>query len=251
MMFPDVVESFDMKQGVIQLLPKFHGLDSESPYLHLKEFDEVCATLQYNNVTDDVVMLKMFPFSLKETVKSWLHSLRPNTISTWQEMTREFLKKFFPTHKTNTFRRNIMNFSQKENETFFQCWERFKELLLACPHHGYEKWSVISFFYDELFSNMRKFVEMMCNGEFMNKSSDEAWDYFDLLADNAQVWGTTNTSEWAKLGPSFKGGLYHLKKEDDVNARFARLTRKVEAIELGKTSEVKKLGPKTVGLRFF
>uniref|UniRef100_A0A2N9GKN7 Retrotransposon gag domain-containing protein n=1 Tax=Fagus sylvatica TaxID=28930 RepID=A0A2N9GKN7_FAGSY len=134
--FPNVVGNFEMKPGVIQLLPKFHGLDSENPYLHLKEFDEVCATLQYNNVTDDVVRLKLFPFSLKEKAKSWLHSLRPNTIRTWQEMTREFLKKFFPTHKTNTLRKNIMHFSQKENETFFQCWERFKDLLLACPHHG-------------------------------------------------------------------------------------------------------------------
>ena len=83
---------------------------------------------------------------MKERAKSWLHSMRPNTISTWQEMTREFLKKIFPTHKTNTLRRNIMNFSQKENETFSQCWERFKELLLASPHHGYETWRVISFF---------------------------------------------------------------------------------------------------------
>ena len=42
---------------------------------------------------------------------------------------------------------------------------------------------------------MRQFVEMMGNGEFMNKSPDEACDYFDLLAGNAQVWETTNTSE--------------------------------------------------------
>ena len=43
--FPNVVGNFEMKLGVIQLLPKFHGLDFENPYLHLKEFDEVCATL--------------------------------------------------------------------------------------------------------------------------------------------------------------------------------------------------------------
>ena len=90
---------------------------------------------------------------------------------------------------------------------------------------------------------MRQFVEIMCNGEFMNKSPDEAEDYFDLLADNAQVWETTNTSEREKLGPRSKGSLFHLKEEDDVNARIARLTRKVEAIELGKTREVKKFGP--------
>ena len=108
---------------------------------------------------------------------------------------------------------------------------------------GMRHGELLVFFYDGLFSNMRQFVEMMCNGEFMNKSPDKAWDYFDLLVDNAQVLESTNTSERAKLGPSSKGGLYHLKEEDDVNARIARLTRKVEAIELGKTSEVKKLGP--------
>ena len=37
--------TFNIKLGIIQLLLKFHGLDSESPYLHLKEFDEVCLTL--------------------------------------------------------------------------------------------------------------------------------------------------------------------------------------------------------------
>ena len=82
-----------MKPRIIQLRPKFHGLDYESPYLHLKEFDEVCSTLHFNNVTEEVVKLKRFSFSLKKKAKSWLHSLRPRTKATWQEMTRKFFKK--------------------------------------------------------------------------------------------------------------------------------------------------------------
>ena len=121
MIFPTNMGHFELKPEIIQLLPKYHGLDSESPYLHLKEFEEVCATMHAPNVNHDTIRLKMFPFSLKEKAKSWLHSLRPRSIGTWQEMQREFLKKFFPTHRTNTLRKNIMNFSQKENETFFQC----------------------------------------------------------------------------------------------------------------------------------
>ncbi len=236
MVIPSAAGAFDMKPGIIQLLPKFHGLDSESPYLHLKEFDEVCSTLHFNDVTEEVVKLKLFPFSLKEKAKSWLHSLRPRTIATWQEMTREFLKKFFPTHKTNTLRRNIMNFAQKDGETFFQCWERFKDLLLACPHHGYEIWRVISFFYDGLSSNMRQFVEMMCNGEFMSKEPNEAWDYFDLLAENAQAWDTTDKNEKSKIAPNAKGGIYLIKDDNDVNVKIANLTRKVEAMELSKAN---------------
>ena len=72
--------NFDIKPGVIQLLPKFHGLDSDRPYLHLKEFEEVIATLHYPNVSEDTIRLKLFPFSLKERAKDWLHSLRPHSI---------------------------------------------------------------------------------------------------------------------------------------------------------------------------
>lgn len=79
-----------------------------------------------------------------------------------------------------------MNFSQNENETFFQCWEHFKESLLACPHHGYKTWRVTHFFYDGLPSQMHQFIEMTHSAEFMNKDPGEAWDYFDLLAEYAQ-----------------------------------------------------------------
>ena len=79
-----------------------------------------------------------------------------------------------------------MNFSQKDNETFYKCWERFKDLHNACPHHGYETWHIISFFYKSLTPKICQFVEMMCNGEFLNKDPNEAFDCFDLLAENAQ-----------------------------------------------------------------
>ena len=239
MVFPVNAGNIDFKPGVIQLLPKFHGLDTESPYLHLREFDEVIATLHYDNVSDDLVRLKLFPFSLKEKAKFWLHSLRPRTIGTWQEMTKEFLKKFFPIHKTNTLKRDIMNFSQKENETFFQCWERFKELLLACPPHGYETWRLISFFYNGLSPVMRQFVEMMCNGEFMSKGSDEAMEYFDFLAENSQSWDTSDKPAKTKPGPNEKRDVYLLTEDDDVNAKIAGLTRKIEAMELRKVNAIK------------
>ena len=135
---------------MIPLLPNFYSLDSKSLYLHLKEFDEVCATFDDQTCTNEIVKLKLFPFSLKDKAKNWLNSLKPRSIGTWQEMQAEFLKKFFPTHKTNALKRQIQNFSQNSNEVFFQCWERFKDLLNSCPHHGFEKWRLISFFYEGL-----------------------------------------------------------------------------------------------------
>jgi len=191
MVIPAGAGQFDIKPGVIQLLPKFHGLESESAYLHIKEIEEVCATLHFNNVREDLIKFRLFPFSLKDKAKAWLHSLQPNSIALWSDMVREFLKKFFPLHKTNTLRRNIMNFKQKDKESYYRCWERFNELLLACPHHGFELHNTIGHFYDGLSPETRQFVEMMCNGEFMAKNPNQAWTYLQFLADSAQNWDTS------------------------------------------------------------
>ena len=51
-------------------------------------------------------------------------------------------------HGTNSYKNLIMNFQENEGETFYTCWDHFKDLLNGCPHHGYEDWRLISFFYD-------------------------------------------------------------------------------------------------------
>ena len=74
----------------------------------------------------------------------------------------------------------------------------------------------------------------MCNGEFMNKDPEEAWDYLDMLAENAQTWDTSNKIERPKITPTAKGGMYLIKEDNDVNIKITNLTKKVEAIELNK-----------------
>ena len=108
-----------------------HSLDSGNPYLHFKEFEEVYSTFHDQSCNEETIRLKVFPFSLKDKAKTWLNSLRPRLIGTWQEMQTKFLKKFFLIHRTNAFKRQIMIFSQKDNETIYQCWERLKDLLNA------------------------------------------------------------------------------------------------------------------------
>ena len=96
------------------------------------------------------IRVKFFPFSLKDKAKSLFYSLRPSSIGTWEEMTSAFFNKYFPHHKTNGLKRQISTFTQKDNETLYQVWERFKDLLNQCPHHGYESWRLVSYFYEGL-----------------------------------------------------------------------------------------------------
>jgi len=96
----------------------------------------VCDTLNLNGVSSDAIRLRLFPFSLRDKVKAWLHSLPSSCITTSGEFTRAFLAKFFPPSKAASLRNQITNFLQKEDETLYEAWERFKDLLRLYPYHG-------------------------------------------------------------------------------------------------------------------
>ncbi|KAI5677163.1 hypothetical protein M9H77_08113 [Catharanthus roseus] len=65
---------FEIKVSIIQILPYFYGLDYENPYKHIDEFLEICSTFKLPNVSDDAIRLRLFPFSLKDKAKHWLHT---------------------------------------------------------------------------------------------------------------------------------------------------------------------------------
>ena len=240
--FPLNTNNFRVRPGMIPLIPNFHGLELENPYLHLKEFEEVCVAFNDQGCNEEIIRLKLFSFSLKDKAKTWFNSLKPRSIGTWQEMQCVFLKKFFPSHKTIALKRQIQNFFQKENETFFQCWERFKDLLNSCPYHGFEKWCAIGFFYEGLTLETKQFIETMCNGEFLDKDPEEAFDYLDHLAEISQNWQTTNSLNSVRSNlVSSNGGKNQLNQENDLNARVANLSRKIEAMEMRKLRNVKSI----------
>ena len=66
----DVNTSFELKSGLIHLLPSFHGLSGEDPHKHLKEFHVVCTSMKPPGVTEEQIQLRAFPFSLKDQAKN-------------------------------------------------------------------------------------------------------------------------------------------------------------------------------------
>ena len=203
----------------------------------------MCNTCQDGKTDKNVIYLKLFPFSLKDKAKVWFNALPPMSISTWLELQGEFLKKFFPLHRTHGLKRQISTFSQRSNETFYQVWERFKELLLACPHHNFEKCRTIQFFYEGLTPSSRSFLQMMCNGEFYDKDPDEAFTYLEYVAESAQEWDTS--SEYDRSDPLPQqsqprgGGQLNLRTEDALEAKVeALLQKKLQNLDLRSSKVV-------------
>jgi len=44
----------------------------------------------------------------KDLAKKWLYSLVNNSITSWDDFAKVFLKKFYPIHKTALIRKNIV-----------------------------------------------------------------------------------------------------------------------------------------------
>ncbi|RVW70565.1 hypothetical protein CK203_059254 [Vitis vinifera] len=53
----------------------------------------------------------------------------------------------------------------------------------ACPHHGFDTWLLVSYFYDDMSSSMKQLLEMMCGGDFMSKNPEEAMDFLSYVAE--------------------------------------------------------------------
>ena len=73
-------EQMVVKPYLVPLLPTFHVMESENPYSHMREFEEVYNIFKEETVTVDLMRLKIFPFTLKDKAKILLNSLRPRSI---------------------------------------------------------------------------------------------------------------------------------------------------------------------------
>ena len=227
------VEDVAVRPYLVPLLPTFHGMENENPYMHIRDFEEVCTTFKEGAFDMDLLKLKDFPLTLKDKAKIWLNSLRPRTIRNWAELQAEFLKKFFSAHKTNNLKRKIYTFAAHDSERFYQCWERYLETISACPHHGFDTWMLVNHFYDGMSPSMKQLLEIMCGGDFLSKNPDEAMDFLNYVAETSKGWDEPNPREVKRMKPTAnsRGGIYALTEKVELKAKLSTLNRRMEELE--------------------
>nr|GEY53716.1 hypothetical protein [Tanacetum cinerariifolium] len=132
-------DHFEIKTNLLQLVQAnpYHGFDRENPHTHINNFKRITSTLKFRGVPNDVIKLMMFPYSLEGNARVWYDKEPPNSILTWEDLVNKFVNQFFPPSKTTHLKNDISRFTQRFEETFGEAWERFEEMLRACPHHGF------------------------------------------------------------------------------------------------------------------
>nr|GEU66730.1 reverse transcriptase domain-containing protein [Tanacetum cinerariifolium] len=129
----------------------------------MKEFIKV------NGVIDDALLLYLFPHSLTHHATAWFDLLPRNSITTFEQMAKMFLEKYFPPSMVTKLRNEITNFRQRPDESLFEAWERYKLSVDRCPNHNMLPVTKIDTFYNWLTLRHRDTINAAAGGTFMKR----------------------------------------------------------------------------------
>ncbi|GJU65934.1 hypothetical protein Tco_1252193 [Tanacetum coccineum] len=137
--------NFEIKHGLLTLVQnkQFFGHDKEDPHAHIRYFNKITSTLRYPNVPTTSIKLMLFPFSLEGAARIWLEKEPPRSIQTWDDLVAKFINH--------------------------EAWDRFKDLLRACPHHGFSELHQLDTFYNALNVNDQDSLNSAAGGNFLDK----------------------------------------------------------------------------------
>ncbi|GJY72709.1 reverse transcriptase domain-containing protein [Tanacetum coccineum] len=171
-----LAENFELKHGLLNLVTSkpFYGFEKEDPHAHIRWFSKITSTIKYRDVPNTSIKLMLFPFSIEGAAQIWLEKEPPRSILTWEDLVSKFINQFFPPSKTTNLRNEITNFQQKFEETFSEAWDRFKDLLRACPHHGFTELHQLDTFYNALNSTDQDSLNAAAGGNLLTKTPRDA-----------------------------------------------------------------------------
>nr|GEV41580.1 hypothetical protein [Tanacetum cinerariifolium] len=119
---PILAEHFNLKHSLSNMmtLDQFFRLEKDNPHDHIR------------------------------VARRWLEKEPPRFILTWEDLVSKFINEFFPPSRTTNLQNEISIFQQQFDESFHEAWDRYKDLLCACPHHGFTESYQLDTFYNAL-----------------------------------------------------------------------------------------------------
>ncbi|GKA51681.1 reverse transcriptase domain-containing protein [Tanacetum coccineum] len=188
---PIPAEHFELKHSLINLVTskQFFGFEKEDPHAHIRYFNKITSTLKYKDVPESSIKLMLFPFSIDGPARIWLDKEPSRSILTWDDLVSKFINHFFPPSKTTNLQNEISNFQQRFDESFYKAWDRFKDLLQACPHHGFTELHQLDTFYNGLNPSDQDSLNFAAGGNLLERS---AQDVLKIIENKSKVHNSRN-----------------------------------------------------------
>nr|GEV18540.1 reverse transcriptase domain-containing protein [Tanacetum cinerariifolium] len=220
--------NFELKHGLINLVQnkQFFGHDKEDPHAHIRYFNKITSTMRVPNVPSSSIKLMLFPFSLEGAAWIWLEKEPPRSIQTWDDLVSKFINQFFPPSKATNLRNEITRFQQRFDESFYEAWDRFNDLLRACPHHGFSELHQLNTFYNALNVNDQDSLNSTAGGNFLDKMPREC---LKIIKSKSKVHQSRAKAVVAKVSTS--------SSDPAVSSEVAELKDLVRALLLDKKNQ--------------
>ncbi|GJV17874.1 MAK10-like protein [Tanacetum coccineum] len=228
----------------------FHGLRSEDPNQHLKDFLKLVDSLDLDGENRERTRLRSFQFSIRDQASNWLERLPAGSISTLEDINTRFLAQFFPPGRTTKLRNDILMFQQHHEESLSEAWTCFKDLLQKVPHHGIDRWLQIQIFYDhEIIENLALYdhkgwdetkefvkpVKAISTPQGIPKTPDrrllELEDQINFLLKGSRPTPTSSSAHTSNLCPSPQPQALETTFEARVRDYMAAHTERMERFE--------------------
>ncbi|KAK4381641.1 hypothetical protein Sango_2947800 [Sesamum angolense] len=162
-------------------------------------------------------------FELKSGLIHLLPTFRGLAVGT--NSRNNLLRTTSPLPKTTNIRKDISGIRQISGESFYEYWERFKQLVESCPHHQIPDHLLIQYFYEGLFEVNRSLVDAASGGALYDKTPTEARKLITTMAANNQQFRSRSDNPPRKVH----------EVSTSVDERLDKLTFLVEKILVGGT----------------
>nr|GEX00118.1 DNA-directed DNA polymerase [Tanacetum cinerariifolium] len=222
-----LAENFEIKTNLLQLVQanKFHGFERDNPHTHISNFKRMTATLKYKDVSNDDIKIMLFPYSFEGAARIWYEKEPPNSILTWNDLLNKFVIQFFPPSKTTHLKNEISRFIQRFEETFGEAWDHFKEMLRACPHHGFLELTQIDTFYNGLNEQDQDSLNATAGGNLLNKTTREA---LKIIENKSKVCYSRSKSNVSRVNTDSRDNVS--KTDDRIDKLADQISNLVEIV---------------------
>ncbi|KAL4364294.1 hypothetical protein GQ457_04G020430 [Hibiscus cannabinus] len=212
--------------NMLNSIGQFGGSPHEDARQHIRAFLEVCDSFGQQGVHEDVLKLKLFPYSLRDRARAWLSGVPAGSMESWTDLCRSFLMRYNPPNMHTQLRNDIASFRQADDESMHDFWDRFKGLLRKCTNHGFQDWTQVVMFYNGVNAPTRMMLDASANGTLLDKSPEEAFDILDRVASNDYRFPTT------RLGAGRRApGVLDLDANDSVSAQLYAIAHMLKNLQ--------------------
>ncbi|GJX46567.1 hypothetical protein Tco_0271757 [Tanacetum coccineum] len=141
---------------------------------------------------------------------------------------KAFIQRYCPPSMTTKKLEDIHNFKQEGDESLYQAWERYNDLLYKCPTHDINSHQKVNIFYMGLSTMNRQLLDSQ--GPIPKMRPAEALTAIQTMADHSQKWHDGTTSKNIESSSSKDGLVALVNKLDNLGRDMKKLKESVHAI---------------------